>query len=37
MLRVAFVSVHGCPNAKLGSKEAGGMNVYVRKVAVEVG
>ena len=37
MLRVAFVSVHGCPNAKLGSKEAGGMNVYVRKVAVELG
>ena len=30
-------SVHGCPNAKLGSKEAGGMNVYVRKVAVELG
>lgn len=37
MLRVAFVSVHGCPNARLGSKEAGGMNVYVSKVAVELG
>ncbi len=36
MLKVAFISVHGCPNAKLGGKDAGGMNVYLSKVAVEL-
>ncbi len=34
--RVAIVSVHGCPDAQLGSKDAGGMNVYIRKVAQEL-
>ncbi|MDE2860972.1 MAG: glycosyltransferase [Chloroflexota bacterium] len=34
--RVAVVSVHGCPDAPLGSKDAGGMNVYIRKVAEEL-
>ena len=31
--RVAIVSVHGCPIARLGSRDTGGMNVYVRQVA----
>ena len=33
---IAFISVHGCPDARLGSREAGGMNVYIRKVAIEL-
>ena len=36
-LRVAMVSVHTCPLAALGGKETGGMNVYVREVARELG
>ena len=34
--RVALISVHGCPTAQLGSKDTGGMNVYIRKVAQEL-
>ncbi len=34
--RVAVVSVHGCPDAQPGTKDAGGMNVYIRKVAQEL-
>lgn len=35
--RVALVSVHTCPLAALGGKETGGMNVYVRELARELG
>ena len=35
-LRVAMLSVHTCPLAALGSKETGGMNVYVRETAREL-
>jgi D-inositol-3-phosphate glycosyltransferase len=35
--RVALLSVHTCPLAALGGKETGGMNVYVREVARELG
>ena len=35
--RIAIVSVHGCPSAKLGGREAGGMNVYIKQVAEELG
>ena len=31
-----MVSVHGCPAAQLGSKDTGGMNVYIRQVAREL-
>lgn len=31
-LRVAFISVHGDPDATIGGEEAGGQNVYVRQV-----
>ena len=34
--RVAIISVHGCPIARLGSRDTGGMNVYVRQVAQEL-
>jgi len=36
-LTVAMLSVHTCPLAALGGKETGGMNVYVRQVACELG
>ncbi|MBI3029107.1 MAG: glycosyltransferase, partial [Candidatus Rokubacteria bacterium] len=36
-VRVAVLSVHTCPLAALGGKETGGMNVYVREVARELG
>jgi D-inositol-3-phosphate glycosyltransferase len=35
--RIALLSVHTCPLAALGGKESGGMNVYVREVARELG
>jgi D-inositol-3-phosphate glycosyltransferase len=37
MSRIALLSVHTCPLAALGGKESGGMNVYVREVARELG
>ena len=37
MYRLAFLSVHGCPVARLGEKDTGGMNVYVLQVARELG
>jgi D-inositol-3-phosphate glycosyltransferase len=36
-VRVAMLSVHSSPLARLGGKEAGGMNVYVRELARELG
>ncbi len=36
-LRVAMICVHSSPLARLGGKEAGGMNVYVRNLACELG
>ena len=35
--RIAMLSVHTCPLATLGGKETGGMNVYVRELARELG
>lgn len=35
--RVAVLSVHTCPLAMLGGKKTGGMNVYVRDFAQELG
>lgn len=37
MKRVAMLSVHACPLAKLGGRDSGGMNVYVRELARELG
>lgn len=36
-LKIAMLSVHTCPLAVLGGKEAGGMNVYVRELGKELG
>lgn len=36
-MRIAMISVHSSPLARLGGKEAGGMNVYVRELARELG
>lgn len=36
-MRIAMLSVHSSPLAQLGGKEAGGMNVYVRELARELG
>ena len=37
MLRVAMISVHTCPLARLGSRETGGMNVYIRELSRHLG
>jgi len=36
-LRIAMLSVHSCPIGNLGAKDTGGMSVYVREVARELG
>jgi D-inositol-3-phosphate glycosyltransferase len=36
-MHIAMLSVHSSPLARLGGKEAGGMNVYVRELAQEFG
>jgi D-inositol-3-phosphate glycosyltransferase len=36
-MRIAEISVHGCPIRPLGSKDTGGMNVYVRQLSQELG
>jgi D-inositol-3-phosphate glycosyltransferase len=35
--KVAFMSVHTSPLAPMGGKKTGGMNVYVRELASELG
>ena len=35
--RIALISFHGCPVARLGEKDTGGMNVYVLQTARELG
>lgn len=37
MFRVALLSFHGCPLARLGEKDSGGMNVYVLNLAQRLG
>ena len=37
MTRVAMLSVHACPLAKLGGRDSGGMNVYIRELARDLG
>ena len=37
MRRLALLSFHGCPVARLGEKDTGGMNVYVLQAAREFG
>ena len=35
-MNIAIVSYHGCPVARLGEKDTGGMNVYVLNMAKEL-
>jgi len=36
-LKIAMLSVHSCPVGKLGRRDTGGMNVYIRELACELG
>ena len=36
-LRMAMLSVHSCPIGQLGAKDTGGMSVYIRELARELG
>ncbi len=36
-LRMAMLSVHSCPIGSLGAKDTGGMSVYIRELARELG
>ncbi len=36
-LRIAMVSAHSCPIGSLGEKDTGGMSVYIRELAHELG
>ena len=36
-LRAAMLSVHSCPIGSLGAKDTGGMSVYIREIARELG
>jgi D-inositol-3-phosphate glycosyltransferase len=36
-LRIAMISAHSCPVGKLGTKDTGGMSVYIREIASELG
>jgi D-inositol-3-phosphate glycosyltransferase len=36
-LRVAMLSAHSCPVGRLGTKDTGGMSVYIREIACELG
>ena len=37
VLKIAMLSVHSCPLGKLGEKDTGGMSVYIRELARELG
>ncbi len=36
-VRIAMLSVHSCPLGNLGAKDTGGMSVYIRELARELG
>jgi len=36
-LKIAMLSVHSCPLGLLGGRDTGGMNVYIRELAQELG
>jgi D-inositol-3-phosphate glycosyltransferase len=36
-LRIAMLSVHSCPVGNLGARDTGGMSVYIRELARELG
>ncbi len=36
-LKIAMISIHSCPLGMLGGRDTGGMNVYIRELAREMG
>lgn len=36
-MNIAMLSVHSCPVGKIGSKDTGGMSVYIRELSSELG
>jgi len=36
-MRIAMLSAHSCPVGKLGTRDTGGMSVYIRELACELG
>ena len=36
-LKIAMISLHSCPMSRLGGQDTGGMNVYIRELAAELG
>ncbi|MFH0914047.1 MAG: glycosyltransferase [Chloroflexota bacterium] len=36
-MRIAILSVHSCPTGNLGARDTGGMSVYIRELARELG
>jgi D-inositol-3-phosphate glycosyltransferase len=36
-LRICMLSAHSCPVGKLGTRDTGGMSVYIREIASELG
>ncbi|RJQ39160.1 MAG: hypothetical protein C4555_03800 [Dehalococcoidia bacterium] len=36
-LKIAMLSAHSCPVGQLGTKDTGGMSVYIRELAKELG
>jgi D-inositol-3-phosphate glycosyltransferase len=36
-LNIAMFSIHSCPVGELGTKDTGGMNVYIRELACQLG
>ena len=36
-MRIAFVTVHGCPLRQAGSKDSGGMNIYILEMVKRLG
>lgn len=36
-LKIAMISIHSCPLGRLGSRDTGGMNVYIKELSHELG
>lgn len=36
-MNIAMLSVHSCPMGKIGSKDTGGMSIYIRELSAELG
>ena len=36
-MKILVISYHTCPVNKLGSKDSGGLNIYLREISKELG